>query len=141
MKEAKYINPVLAWLHSYNFLGKVKLEIRPVSARNWGSGKGTECGGTRNIWEDGNVLCLDCGRSCRIIYICQNSSNCTVRMVHYDICKLKPNQPDFSQKAIMNFLYTSNLHLNFKTSNIIQSPQTRSLKTLAHELNLRHHLF
>lgn len=44
MKEAKYIRPHPVCFHVYDFLGKAKLEIRPVFARGWRwGGEENEC--------------------------------------------------------------------------------------------------
>ena len=41
-----------------------------------------------NAWSEGNGLYLDCDGGYIGAYICQNSSNYTVKSIHFIVCKL-----------------------------------------------------
>lgn len=63
-----------------------------MGVRKWGLtaevNKGT-------FGDDGNILYLDYGERDMDIYICQKSSDCTLKMGAFVVCKLYLNKVDF----------------------------------------------
>lgn len=52
------------------------------------------------FWADGKSLYLDCGGGLMIIYICQNSQNCILRMASVAICKLYLSEKRKTQNTL-----------------------------------------
>lgn len=53
-------------------------------------------GAKGTLWNDENILYVDCGGSYKIVYFCQNSSHCPLKTGDFFVCMLDSSKSDFT---------------------------------------------